>query len=40
MLFCADTALGRYAGFGGWKPGFAMVALGVALTMAIVALGG
>jgi hypothetical protein len=40
MLFCAGTALGRYAGFGGWRAGFSMMALGVVLTMAIVALGG
>ncbi|SAL64400.1 hypothetical protein [Caballeronia humi] len=40
MLFCAGIALGRHAGFGGWVAGFAMVALGVALTMAIIALGG
>jgi hypothetical protein len=36
MLFCAGIALGRHAGFGGWKAGFAMTALGVALTMAII----
>lgn len=40
MLFCAGIALGRHAGFGGWIAGLAMVALGVALTMAIIALGG
>lgn len=40
MLFCAGIALGRHAGFGGWKAGLAMMALGVALTMAIIALGG
>ncbi|MGF6758856.1 hypothetical protein [Paraburkholderia sp. GAS334] len=40
MLFCAGIALGRHAGFGGWIAGFAMVALGVALTMVIIALGG
>jgi hypothetical protein len=40
MLFCAGIALGHHAGFGGWRAGFAMVALGVALTMAIIALGG
>jgi len=40
MLFCAGIALGRHAGFGGWRAGLAMVALGVALTVAIVALGG
>jgi hypothetical protein len=40
MLFCAGIALGRHAGFGGWRAGFAMMALGVVLTMAIIALGG
>jgi hypothetical protein len=40
MLFCAGIALGRHAGFSGWTAGFAMMALGVALTMAIIALGG
>jgi hypothetical protein len=40
MLFGGGLALGRYAGFGGWKAGFAMTALGVALTVAIIALGG
>jgi len=40
MLFAGGYALGRFAGMGGWRPGFSMVALGCALTMAIVALGG
>ncbi|MFL9913277.1 hypothetical protein [Paraburkholderia sp. RL17-337-BIB-A] len=40
MLFCSGIALGHHAGFGGWIAGFAMMALGVALTMAIIALGG
>jgi hypothetical protein len=40
MLCCAGIALCHHAGFGGWRAGFAMVALGVALTMAIIALGG
>jgi hypothetical protein len=40
MLFAGGYALGRFAGTGGWKPGLGMVALGSALTMAIVALGG
>jgi VIT1/CCC1 family predicted Fe2+/Mn2+ transporter len=40
MLFCSGIALGRHAGFGGWIAGLAMVALGVALTIAIIALGG
>lgn len=40
MLFGSGIALGRHAGFGGWSAGFAMMTLGVALTMAIIALGG
>jgi len=40
MLFAAGFALGRYAGYGGWKAGFGMVGVGVALTAAIIALGG
>jgi hypothetical protein len=40
MLFGGGIALGRYSGWGGWKAGLAMVALGVALTVAIIALGG
>ncbi|MGE8166343.1 hypothetical protein ACQKRQ_40135 [Paraburkholderia sp. NPDC080076] len=40
MLFASGVALGRHAGYGGWKTGCAMVALGIALTMAIIALGG
>jgi VIT1/CCC1 family predicted Fe2+/Mn2+ transporter len=40
MLFAGGYALGRFAGMSGWRAGFSMVALGSALTMAIVALGG
>ena len=40
ILFCCGLALGRHAGWGRWKAGFAMVVFGVLLTMAIVALGG
>ena len=40
MLFFGGMALGRYAGYGGWKAGFVMVALGTALVAAIMALGG
>ncbi|MBP0593813.1 hypothetical protein J8I87_29845 [Paraburkholderia sp. LEh10] len=40
MLFTAGLALGRYSGAGAMKAGFAMIALGVVLTMAIIALGG
>ncbi|CAG9234593.1 conserved membrane hypothetical protein [Paraburkholderia tropica] len=40
MLFAAGFALGRYTGAGGMRAGFAMIALGILLTMAIIALGG
>ncbi len=40
MLFVGGTALGHYAGFGGVATGLGMTALGVVLTMAIIALGG
>ena len=40
MLFCGGLALGRYAGYGSWKAGFVMVALGTGLVGAIMALGG
>jgi hypothetical protein len=40
MLFAGGMALGHYAGFSGWRTGLGMTALGVALTMAIIALGG
>jgi hypothetical protein len=40
MLFAGGLALGRYAGYGSWKAGLLMVGLGIALTVAIVALGG
>jgi VIT1/CCC1 family predicted Fe2+/Mn2+ transporter len=40
ILFCCGLALGRHAGWSGWKAGLAMTAFGVLLTMAIIALGG
>ncbi len=40
MLFCGGLILGRYAGYGSWKAGFMMVALGSVLVAIIVALGG
>jgi VIT1/CCC1 family predicted Fe2+/Mn2+ transporter len=40
MLFFGGLALGRYAGSGSWKTGFAMMGLGAALVLAIIALGG
>ena len=40
MLFGAGIALGRYSGYGGFKAAFGMTILGVALTCAIIALGG
>ncbi|MFX1764661.1 hypothetical protein PWP93_19055 [Paraburkholderia sp. A1RI-2L] len=40
MLFFAGVALGRSAGAGAMKAGFAMIALGIVLTIAIIKLGG
>ena len=40
MLFFGGLVLGRYAGYGSWKAGFIMVALGTGLVGAIMALGG
>lgn len=40
MLFIGGLAFGRYAGYGGWKAGFTMAALGAVLVIAINALGG
>jgi hypothetical protein len=40
MLFLGGLALGRYAGYGSWRTGLAMVGLGVGLVAAIMALGG
>jgi VIT1/CCC1 family predicted Fe2+/Mn2+ transporter len=40
MLFFGGLGLGRYAGYGSWKAGLMMVALGTALVGAISALGG
>lgn len=40
MLFGGGLALGRYAGYGSWRTGLAMAALGVVLVAAITALGG
>ncbi|CAG2151575.1 hypothetical protein [Cupriavidus numazuensis] len=40
MLFLGGAALGHYAGFGAMPAGLGMTALGVTLTMAIIALGG
>lgn len=40
LLFVGGLALGRYAGYGGWKAGFLMAGLGAALVAAIIALGG
>lgn len=39
-LFAAGYTLGRYSGGVPWQSGFAMVAIGVALVAAIMALGG
>ncbi|MCC8396561.1 VIT1/CCC1 transporter family protein [Paraburkholderia sp. MMS20-SJTR3] len=40
MLFVAGFALGRYTGGGALKTGFVMTLLGIALTVAIILLGG
>jgi hypothetical protein len=40
MLFACGLALGRYAGGAGWTAGLTMTVVGVALTVAIIALGG
>ncbi len=40
MLFLGGLGLGRYAGYGSWKMGLVMTGLGVALVVAIMALGG
>lgn len=40
MLFVGGLALGRHAGYGSLKAGFAMAGLGTALVVAIIALGG
>ena len=40
MLFFGGVALGRHAGYGGWKAGLTMMGLGTGLVIAIKALGG
>ena len=40
MLFFGGLAFGRYAGYGSWKTGAAMAALGTGLVVAINLLGG
>jgi VIT1/CCC1 family predicted Fe2+/Mn2+ transporter len=40
MLFVGGLALGRYAGYGSWKTGLMMAALGSAVVAAVMALGG
>jgi VIT1/CCC1 family predicted Fe2+/Mn2+ transporter len=40
ILFAAGHALGRHAGGAPWRTGLAMVAVGVALVVATIALGG
>ena len=40
MLFFSGASLGHYAGFGAWRSGLAMLAVGVALVSLVVALGG
>ena len=40
MLFGGGMVLGRYAGYGNWRVGIAMAALGAVIVAAINALGG
>ena len=40
MLFLGGFALGRYAGYGSWRAGLAMMALGVVMVGVIKVLGG
>lgn len=40
LLFLAGASLGRYAGFGSWRAGFAMLFLGAGLVGVTIALGG
>ncbi|MGC3997844.1 MAG: hypothetical protein QM767_10280 [Anaeromyxobacter sp.] len=40
MLLAGGAVIGRQSGFGAWRAGFLMVAVGVALTAIVVALGG
>ena len=40
MLFAGGFALGRYAGYGGWKTGLIMAAIGPVVVAAVIALGG
>jgi len=40
MLFGGGLALGRYAGYGSWKVGLMMMALGSTVVAAVMALGG
>lgn len=40
MLFLNGSALGHYAGFGTWRSGLAVLAIGAALVSLVVALGG
>jgi VIT1/CCC1 family predicted Fe2+/Mn2+ transporter len=40
LLFLGGYALGRYAGYGGWRAGCLMMAIGAALVLAVMALGG
>ena len=40
ILFLSGSALGHYAGFGTWRSGVAMLAIGVALVCLVIAFGG
>ena len=40
VLFLSGSALGHYAGFGGWRSGLTVLAIGVGLVSLVIALGG
>ncbi len=40
LLFIGGFTLGRYAGYGGWRAGVLMMAIGAALVASVMALGG
>ena len=40
LLFLHGSALGHYAGFGAWRSGLTMLAIGAALVSLVIALGG
>jgi VIT1/CCC1 family predicted Fe2+/Mn2+ transporter len=40
LLFLCGAGLGHHAGFGGWRSGFTMLAIGAVLVMVTIAFGG